>query len=79
MALLCFLLGMLSVYFIIPCLESLAELIVLWIEAKKVVQTEMINDSNLRMTEKSKELDGLKIVVPGFAPPEEKAKDEEKI
>ena len=79
MALLYFLLGILFAYIAIPCLEALVELIASWIEVKKIKQAEIINNYNIQMAEQTQDLDRLKIVVPGFAPPEEIAKDEEKL
>ena len=49
MELLYFILGILFVTYVIPLLDGISSWFLTWIEAKKVKQSEVINQTNIKM------------------------------
>lgn len=71
MELLYFILGILFISYLLPIVESLSSWFMTWIEAKKATQSEIVNQSNIKMRQDAASADIAPMHAIGFQLPDD--------
>lgn len=71
MELVYFILGILFISYLLPIVESLSSWLMTWIEAKKATQSEIVNQSNIKMRQDAASADVTPMHVIGFQLPDD--------